>query len=518
MKKTAFKKNTIVTIIVAMLCFSCVFAVAFVDGNGGANFDGKYNFMTGGALAVTLKTHASTPNMSASGYSGSGETRTTSTAVVGEALPHPADFTSGGATFTFVNWLTATGAITTTVQTANDTYTASWRADVGSGAALKAAESKYVREINITQDIILDASPTTTSVMIAGGEKQSSGNTTTHGYDNVVFQALAPVKIIGNNHVIAANITGTNAAGICNASPSPYIMFYAGTSGTLDMSDLTLYGGGKQALAVYSSTATTTNCTISRSGSAALAGGAIVVSTRGKLRATKCNFKRNVAMYGGAILITGTATDNIQDSAGSIALLESCVLNENRNVSNWGGGAMEINNFSKLYFVNSTLSNNQSGEVGGGVNACKNADLYIINSTITGNVTSGAGSNVRYGGGLGVTKGNINIYNSIVTNNYHYYNGRATQSDIGIVNNSNCTLNAHNSIIGAVYNSNSTNVTSTYTGGSTTNKTGNSGIGNTGDFYRYDEINILDANGNITSKLPKEQAQSPIITDDKIYL
>ncbi|MEG1609326.1 MAG: hypothetical protein RR348_05605, partial [Clostridia bacterium] len=55
-------------------------------------------------------------------------------------------------------------------------------------------------------------------------------------------------------------------------------------------------------------------------------------------------------------------------------------------------------------------------------------------------------------------------------------------------------------------------VTSTYVGGATTNKVGN--LAN--DFYRYDEINLLAADGTVWATLPN--AKSPIITDDKIYL
>ncbi|MEG1158404.1 MAG: hypothetical protein RSD64_03455, partial [Christensenellaceae bacterium] len=95
----------------------------------------------------------------------------------------------------------------------------------------------------------------------------------------------------------------------------------------------------------------------------------------------------------------------------------------------------------------------------------------------------------------------------------------ATQCDIGLFGGNNARLDAHNSIIGSVYSgSGNSNVTSTYTGGTTTNKVGNSGIGNTGDFYRYDEIKLLNADGTIKATLPIEQAKSPIITNDKIYL
>ncbi|MEG2541568.1 MAG: hypothetical protein RSB59_07360, partial [Clostridia bacterium] len=236
-------------------------------------------------------------------------------------------------------------------------------------------------------------------------------------------------------------------------SPSQYIMFYAGTLGTLDISNLTLYGGGKQALAVYNSTATMTNCTASRCGSSTYGGGAIVVSTNGKFKASKCNFKRNVAMYGGAILITGQKDMSEANNSGSTALLESCVLNENRNVNvgQTGGGAMEINNFSKLYFVNSTLSNNQSTEIGGGVNTGKKAEIFVINSTVTGNVTYGTDV-ISFGGGLGMNEGKIHVYNSIINNNYHCTSGgNVTQCDIGLYGGSSATLDAHNSIIGSVY-------------------------------------------------------------------
>ncbi|MEG2541392.1 MAG: hypothetical protein RSB59_06470, partial [Clostridia bacterium] len=414
-------------------------------------------------------------------------------------LPTPVNFTnSNGATFIFLGWHKANGSVVTAVQATDNDFTAHWRANVTSGSGLKAAESIYVREIYIMNDIVLDQAPVTTNVQLAGGTGQST--------DNVVFQALAPIKIFGNNHSISAYVTGTNAAGICNTRPSDYVMFYTGSNGSLEISDLTMYGGAKQAVAIYNSTATMTNCIVSRSGSNTLCGGAIVVSTSGKLKAKNCNFKRNVAQYAGAILIKASST----------ALLENCVVNENRNVAvgqACGGGAMEIQSGCKLYFVNSTLSNNQSTEIGGGVNGNNGANMYIINSTVTGNVSSGAADNFRHGGGLGGNNVHIHVYNSIVENNYFYNTEKkvATPCDIAFYKSGDAP-DAHNSIIGSVYNSDSRDVTSTYVGGATTNKVGN--LAN--DFYRYDEINLLAADGTVWATLPN--AKSPIITDDKIYL
>ncbi|MEG2273970.1 MAG: YDG domain-containing protein, partial [Clostridia bacterium] len=135
------------------------------------------------------------------------------------------------------------------------------------------------------------------------------------------------------------------------------------------------------------------------------------------------------------------------------------------------------------------------------------------------NVTYGTDV-ISFGGGLGMNEGKIHVYNSIINNNYHCTSGgNVTQCDIGLYGGSSATLDAHNSIIGSVYSgTSSTNVTSTYTDGSTTNKTGNSGIGNTGDFYRYESINILNPDGTVKTTLDEAKAKSPIITDDKIYL
>jgi len=61
----------------------------------------------------------------------------------------------------------------------------------------------------------------------------------------------------GNNFTITVPITGLNDAGVFNASPSAFMVFYISASGkTIYIHDLTIKGGGKTGVYVVTSTTT----------------------------------------------------------------------------------------------------------------------------------------------------------------------------------------------------------------------------------------------------------------------
>lgn len=92
---------------------------------------------------------------------------------------------------------------------------------------------------------------------------------------------------------------------------------------------------------------------------------------------------------------------------------------ENRSTSTGGGGgAAECQSGSILYFNNSTLSNNQSTEIGGAINNYYGT-VYFINSSATGNVAFGSFE----GGAIGNNSGSVFILNSLFAHNYRRTTG-----------------------------------------------------------------------------------------------
>lgn len=116
------------------------------------------------------------------------------------------------------------------------------------------------------------------------------------------------------------------------------------------------------------------------------------------------------------------------NNSGTI-VLDGCTIG-NCHVNNTnGGGAIE--NKGKLYAINTTFSNNYSGEIGGAINNYTGS-LYMSNCTFINNYTTK--SDAYYGGAIGINMGSeVRLINcEFFMNKYGTNTG---YSDIGVYNN-----------------------------------------------------------------------------------
>lgn len=168
------------------------------------------------------------------------------------------------------------------------------------------------------------------------------------------------------------------------------------------------------------------------------------LNNSGKAHLKRCCIVRNCCEYGAGIL----------NDSGSLLVLESSALSENRSLAmNGGGGAMECRAGSRTWIVNSVLANNASTEIGGAINLY-NGQVCLINSTLVGNFTTASAA--RYGGAIGVNNGKLLAVGSVICNNYHVNNTTVTPSDIGVFSSvNNAKIQLKNCVYGDIVNSTS---------------------------------------------------------------
>jgi uncharacterized repeat protein (TIGR02543 family) len=235
---------------------------------------------------------------------------------------------------------------------------------------------------------------------------------------NIVATAATTISktlvINGNGYTISVPVPGLDDMGRYSLSPSAFRVFTFTGSKTITINNLTIKGGSISdnggAINISSTnTVRLNNCTVSNSLSS-FGGGGIVNS--GVLYLNNSYLRRNAASWGGGILNTGS----------SRTYVESSTMVENRSTStSGGGGAAECQSGSIIYFNNSTLSNNQSTEIGGAINNYQGT-IYFVNSSATGNVAFGSYS----GGAIGNNGGNVHIVNSLFAHNYRRTTGSVT--------------------------------------------------------------------------------------------
>ncbi len=218
------------------------------------------------------------------------------------------------------------------------------------------------------------------------------------------------ITIDGQGFEISVPRPGLDDMGRYNSSPSTYRVMQVTGASNITVNDITLKGGFTSlsggAIAVDSGSTLRLNNSIVTS-SVASSGGGIQIA--GVLFMKKSFVRRNAASYGGGILVSGSGR----------AYIEESTMIENRSTSpSGGGGAAECQSGSVLYFNNSTLSNNQSTEIGGAINNYRGT-VYFINSTATGNVAFGGYS----GGAIGNNAGNVWVLNSLFAHNYRRTTG-----------------------------------------------------------------------------------------------
>jgi len=215
------------------------------------------------------------------------------------------------------------------------------------------------------------------------------------------------LTIKGNGFTISAPNPGLLENGALETVTTAYRLFTISGSGVeVTMENLTLMGGnfsGQGSAISNASKLTLKKCTITRS--QASSGGGIF--NTGNLIIENSYFARNAAGYAGGLLSIGS---NAQ------AFLDGVSMVENRSLLvNGGGGAAVNDNNATMIFNNSTLSNNQSTEIGGAINN-GTGSVYFVNSTATGNVSFG--SSIAVGGAIGNRGGQIFLVNSLFAYNY----------------------------------------------------------------------------------------------------
>jgi uncharacterized repeat protein (TIGR02543 family) len=221
------------------------------------------------------------------------------------------------------------------------------------------------------------------------------------------------IIINGQGFELSVPRPGLDDMGRFNSNPSGFRVLQLSSAANVTINNLTIKGGMPNAnggaILVNSGTTLHINNSVVSNTNAGASNGGGGIAISGTMFMKNSFVRRNAARFGGGILVTGTGR----------AYIEESTMVENRSTAtNGGGGAAECQSGSVLYFNNSTLSNNQSTEIGGAINNF-NGTVYFINSSATGNVAFG-GFN---GGAIGNNGGNVFILNSLFAHNYRRTSG-----------------------------------------------------------------------------------------------
>ena len=182
-----------------------------------------------------------------------------------------------------------------------------------------------------------------------------------------------------------------------------------GAAGKGDMSPNNNDGGAINAWGLTTEGNITNSVFISNS---AHFGGAIDLGEARYFNIVNCTFENNTATYGGAI---GASS---QAGSADIVIADSTFIN---NVASNQGGAYQATLPTEI--INSKFINNSAGNWGGAI--ISSSDLIVSDSTFDGNdiVNRGSGS-TDYGGAAIFSNGDLNVDNSVFTNNIkNYKNG-----------------------------------------------------------------------------------------------
>ena len=178
-------------------------------------------------------------------------------------------------------------------------------------------------------------------------------------------------------------------------------------------SSSTLQGGG-----IYSQvgTLTITDSTIQGNTSATQGGGLYYESNR--LDITRSSFLENTSTTsGGGLYVVGAQVK-----------IDSSTIGD--NISGAHGGGL-YSDSSNIYMVNSTVANNTADENGGGIVFNGGGYLRMGYVTIANNISGADPDSVqKLGGGLYQSAGSLNIYNSIIAQNYETSVATANLNDI----------------------------------------------------------------------------------------
>jgi hypothetical protein len=124
------------------------------------------------------------------------------------------------------------------------------------------------------------------------------------------------------------------------------------------------------------------------------------------------------------------------DNLGTLTISD-CIISGNHSPR---GGGIDNENGGTLTLLNSTISGNSAGGLGGGIES--DGTLTLSNCTITGNTATLPGSS---GGGLAVAAGTVNINDSTISGNAAVY-GAGIANLEGTLTISNSTISANSAV------------------------------------------------------------------------
>lgn len=218
------------------------------------------------------------------------------------------------------------------------------------------------------------------------------------------------ITINGNGLTVTVPIPGVTDAGANETAPSTFRVFRV-SAGSVTFTNMTVKGGNIQGAGFQVANAAAANLSgVVVSNGRNSGGGGGGIHNLGSTYLDRSSVSRNSARYGGGFLNQGTM------------YIDGSSLSENRSESTGGGGGAGENGGSGVLSINnSTLSNNQSTEIGGAINNYQ-GKIRVLNSSFTGNVAYGS-----YGGGaIGNNNGRVDIANSAFA-----YNFRRSAGNVG---------------------------------------------------------------------------------------
>jgi hypothetical protein len=191
------------------------------------------------------------------------------------------------------------------------------------------------------------------------------------------------------------------------------------------------------------------------------AGGALCVIEFDKVSVSNCLFENNMAVgpqnefpAGGAVHMAwsdvvfkhNTFRHNRAHAGGAIQFHDSDPVfignHFTRNRCGWDGGALSSGGGSSPSFSGDVFHKNHSDQLGGGLNIGGPCDVTMENITVTGN-------EANWGGGIGIQSGDVEILNSVISDNMVTWLGGGISADGSMVTIRNSVLENDSSLTGA---------------------------------------------------------------------
>ena len=224
-----------------------------------------------------------------------------------------------------------------------------------------------------------------------------------------------------NNSVISGSEAYINGGGIANSGTLT-------VNGSVISGNHSASGGGSAGGVFNEGTATLNNSSVSANDATQTGG----IVNSGSMSLNNVSISANISAAdfgGGSISNEGTLTMNnssISANRGGIgaglynggtATLNSVTINANTTDGLYGGGGIYNASLGTLTLNNSTLSANSTTGGGGGIANAGAAHLFHV--TVAGNVADrDAMGGGRAGGGISNTVGTVELWNTLLTENY----------------------------------------------------------------------------------------------------